>query len=150
MTIKFKPANGFTEEQIIFPKRQTLGSNGYDFYAAKDVTLKREEEGQKTFYMIPTGVTADFPSNVVLLLFNRSSNPGRGLIMPNGVGVVDSDYSQGTKNEIKGLFYNDSFEDIHIKKGDRIFQGVFVHSLLTDDDNPEPTKRESGFGSTNT
>lgn len=149
MTIEFKPANGYSEEEVILPKRQTLGSNGYDFYASKDITIPRYHEGQRTIVYVPTGITACFPKNVVLLLFNRSSNPGRyGLVIPNGVGVVDSDYSEGTHNEIKGMFLNMGYEDVHIKRGDRVFQGVFVPSLLTSNDNPVDANRDSGFGST--
>ena len=59
--------------------------------------------------MIPTGIKAQFPEDEMLLLFNRSSNPKKkGLIILNGVGVVDSDYYNNTDNEgeMAFVFYN--------------------------------------------
>ena len=64
----------------------------------------------------------------VLDLFNRSSNPKKiGLVLANGVGVVDADYYNNTDNdgEIMFAFYNFKPWNVTIKVGDRIGQGVF-------------------------
>ena len=45
-------------------------------------------------------------------------------------------------------FYNIKDEDIEIKKGEAIGQGVFQKYLVVDDDIAEGT-RTGGFGSTN-
>lgn len=94
--------------------------------------------------LVHTGVKVTMPSDVTLLMFNRSSNPiKRSLILSNGTGVVDADYP----GEIVFAFYNLSNQPVTIKKGERIGQGVFTHYLLADDDNAtEP--RTGGFGST--
>lgn len=68
------------------PKRSTSKSAGYDFYVQEDVICKAHE-----ITLVKTGIKAYFPADEVLLLFNRSSNPKKkGLIIPNGVGVIDA------------------------------------------------------------
>ena len=84
------------------------------------------------------------------MLFNRSSNPKKkGLIIPNGVGVVDSDYYNNPDNEgeIAGLFYNMLDEDVILKAGDKMMQGIFVKYGTVENDNATG-ERAGGFGST--
>lgn len=66
----------------------------------------------------------------VLIIANRSSNPlKRGLVIPNGIGVIDSDYYNNSANEgeIFVQILNFGISDIHIKKGERIGQGSLCH-----------------------
>ena len=100
--------------------------------------------------MIPTGIKAKFPEDEVLLIFNRSSNPKKkGLIIPNGVGVIDADYYNNPDNEgeIAFLFYNMLEEDVVIKAGEKLGQGIFVKFAKIDDDRTTGV-RQGGFGST--
>ena len=86
----------------------------------------------------------------VLILANRSSNPGKkGLIMANSIGVIDSDYYGNPDNDghIMFSFYNIKEEDIQIKKGETIGQGIFQKFLISDNDNATE-ERKGGFGST--
>lgn len=144
--IEFKTAKGYREGMINLPKRMTSGSNGYDFYACSTLLVPSHNE-EPVF--VPTGVTASFDPDTVLLLFNRSSNPAkRGLVLANGVGVVDSDYSQAEHNDIQGMFYNLSNKDYVIHSGDRIMQGIFTKTLLASNGDTSTDTREGGFGST--
>lgn len=127
------------------PKRSTAKSAGYDFFAVNDIVCKSHE-----ITFVPTGVKAKMEDDETLLLFNRSSNPKKkGLIILNGVGVIDADYYGNADNdgEIAGLFYNMRDEDVEIKAGDKIMQGIFVKYEKTEDDEAEG-ERTSGFGST--
>ena len=86
----------------------------------------------------------------MLLLYNRSSNPGKkGLVLANGVGVVDKDYYGNPDNDgaIMFAFFNLKDEDIEIKKGDAIGQAIFQKYMVTDDDIASG-ERLGGFGST--
>ena len=86
----------------------------------------------------------------VLILANRSSNPKKkGLILANSIGVIDKDYYENPDNDghIMFAFYNIKEEDIEIKKGECIGQGIFQKYLVTDDDNAQG-ERVGGFGST--
>lgn len=99
--------------------------------------------------LVKTGIKANFPSNEALFLFNRSSNPKRGLYLATGVSIVDSDYYNNKDNEghIFIPFINLSQDDYMIKPGDRVAQGVFMNFNLVDDDIADG-KRNGGFGST--
>lgn len=134
------------EDMIVkLPKRSTAKSAGYDFFVIEDVVCKAHE-----ITLIKTGMKAYMEDDDVLLLFNRSSNPKKkGLIVPNGVGVIDADYVDNPDNEgeIGGLFYNMLDEDVVLKAGDKMMQGVFVKYNITDNDNAEG-ERSGGFGST--
>lgn len=127
------------------PERSTANSAGYDFYVPEDTVCKSHE-----ITMVKAGVKAYFPKDEALFLFNRSSNPKKkGLIILNGVGVVDADYADNPDNEgeIAGLFYNMLDEDVILKAGEKMMQGVFMKYAITDDDNATG-ERSGGFGST--
>lgn len=129
----------------LLPTRSTKNSAGYDFLNPKNIICKSHK-----ITMIPTGIKAQFPEDEMLLLFNRSSNPKKkGLIILNGVGVVDSDYYNNTDNEgeMAFVFYNMLEEDVTLLAGEKLGQGIFVKYAKTDDDMAEG-ERIGGFGST--
>ena len=129
----------------LLPTRSTKNSAGYDFFNPKNIICKSHK-----ITMILTGIKAQFPEDEMLLLFNRSSNPKKkGLIILNGVGVVDSDYYNNTDNEgeMAFVFYNMLEEDVTLLAGEKLGQGIFVKYAKTDDDMAEG-ERIGGFGST--
>lgn len=147
---KFEIAKGFEDKGINLPVRKTKYSAGYDIEAAEDIIVPSFKKGMNPT-LVKTGLKAYMQDDEVLLLYNRSSNPKKkGLILSNSVGVVDKDYYGNPDNDghIMFAFYNIKDEDIEIKKGDCIGQGVFQKYLVTDDDVAEG-ERLGGFGSTN-
>ena len=74
-------------DTIKLPKRATIGSAGYDFYAPFDIQLQPGET-----IKIPTGIRVTMEPNFVLKLYPRS---GLGfkyrLQLNNTVGIIDSD-----------------------------------------------------------
>ncbi len=146
----FEIAKGFEDKNINLPIRKTKYSAGYDIEAAEDVVIPSFKKGINPT-LIKTGLKAYMQEDEMLLLYNRSSNPKKkGLILANSVGVVDKDYYGNTDNDghIMFAFYNIKEEDIEIKKGEVIGQGIFQKYLITDDDNAKG-ERMGGFGSTN-
>lgn len=146
----FKIAKGFEGTKINLPQRSTKNSAGYDIEAAEDCIIPAFKLGQKPT-LVKTGLKAYMKSDEVLILANRSSNPGKkGLILANSIGIVDSDYYENPDNDghIMFAFYNIKEEDAEIKKGERIGQGMFQKYLITDDDEAKG-QRTGGFGSTN-
>ena len=132
--------------RIKMPKRATIGSAGYDFYAPFDIELKPGET-----IKVPTGIRSQIAEGWVLTIYPRS---GLGfkfrLQLNNTVGIIDSDY-YGSSNE--GHIYikitNDSNENkvVTIKEGEGFAQGIFIPFGITEDD--EVTQiRDGGFGST--
>lgn len=104
--------------------------------------------GSGQFATVPTGVRVSIPEGYVGLLAARSSLCVRGLLMANGVGIIDS----GFTGEIKVPFFNAGNLPSIVMAGERIAQLVILPCEL-----PafrlvaklEETERgESGFGST--
>lgn len=145
----FEVCRGFEESDIHLPERKTKFSAGYDIEAAEDVVVPSFKKGDNPT-LIPTGIKAYMQDDEVLYLYNRSSNPKKkGLVLANSVGVIDKDYYGNPDNDghIMFAFYNIKEEDIVIKKGEAIGQGVFSKYLISDDDRAEGD-RTGGFGST--
>lgn len=146
----FEIAKGFEDKQINLPERKTKFSAGYDFEAAEDCVIPAFKPGMNPT-LVKTGIKAYMESDEVLILANRSSNPGKkGLILANSIGVVDSDYYENPDNDghIMYAFFNFKAEDVEIKKGERIGQAIFQKYLVTDNDIAQG-ERTGGFGSTN-
>ena len=146
----FEIAKGYENKDINIPVRKTKYSAGYDIEAAEDIVVPSFKKGENPT-LVKTGLKAYMLDDEVLLLYNRSSNPKKkGLILANSVGVIDKDYYGNVDNDghIMFAFYNIKDEDVTIKKGDAIGQGVFTKYFVTDNDNTEG-ERIGGFGSTN-
>ena len=146
----FEIAKGFENSNINLPVRSTKNSAGYDVEAAEDCIIPAFKPGQKPT-LVKTGIKAYMQNDEVLILANRSSNPGKkGLILANSIGVVDSDYYENPDNDghIMYAFFNFKAEDVEIKKGERIGQAIFQKYLVTDNDIAQG-ERTGGFGSTN-
>lgn len=123
---------------------------GYDFFAIEDVTIPPYKIGDNPI-LIQTGVKARLPKNEFLMIVNRSSNPKKKkLVIPNSIGIIDSDYYNNADNEgeIGFLFYNLSDQPVEIKKGEKLGQGIFQKYYLTNNDKSNKI-RNGGFGSTN-
>lgn len=129
-----------TEDERLLPERATKNSVGYDFKAPEDIKLK-----PRVTVIIDSLVACDFSNDLWLGMYGRSSFASKGLINPLGVGVIDSDYF-ATGNTIKIALLNIGNEEITIKKGEAIAQGIF-HSVNIGDD-IVTTERIGGFGST--
>ena len=68
----------------------------------------------------------EIPTGHFLAIFARSSMPlKRGLMVANGVGVVDPDYS-GPTDEIMIQVINITDQPVTIQRGDRLAQGVVL------------------------
>lgn len=159
-------------EDTKLPLYKTRHSAGADFFCAKEVVIpsiwksllgmvkdgilhvtdreKVRKELEPT--LVHTGVKASMEENECLVLCNRSSNPKKlGLILANGIGLIDKDYYNNVENdgEIMFAFYNFMPFDRVIHVGDTLGQGVFQKFLY-----PEKglriadEERKSGFGST--
>lgn len=171
----FEIVSKYKDAGLHLPQRQTAASAGYDFEAAEDITLPSiwclnfvrifrlirnghelneldREKSERILkpILVPTGIKCYMPEDEVLILANRSSNTyKRNTTLPNGIGVIDSDYYNNENNEGEIFFQliNYGVRPRHIKKGDRIGQGIFVHYLKADNDQPVPRQRTGGFGS---
>src|SRR5207342_808670 len=76
--------------------------------------------------LVGTGLVIAVPEGHFLGIFARSSTPlKRGLLVANGVGVIDPDYS-GPTDEIKIQLLNISENTVPVRRGDRLAQGIVL------------------------
>jgi dUTP pyrophosphatase len=103
------------------PQYQSAGAAAFDLAAAESVTIQPGEVA-----LVPTGLVVEVPSGMFLAIFARSSTPlKRGLMVANGVGVVDPDYS-GPADEVKVAVLNFRSSATTLARGDRIAQGIIL------------------------
>ena len=102
------------------PRYQTTGAAAFDLAAAADLTVA---PGQLA--LIPTGLVFAIPEGHFLAIVARSSLPKRGLIVANGLGVLDSDY-RGPADEARVLVLNYTDAPVTVARGDRIAQAFVL------------------------
>ena len=91
--------------------------------------------------------------NESFIINSRSGHGFKNRIrMTNVQGWIDSYYVDNESNEghIMIALTNDGNKDFLITKGKAIAQGIFTKYLVTDDDEPNISKRLGGIGSTET
>lgn len=145
----FEIAKGWENKEINLPKRATRYSAAYDIEAAEDVEVPVFRPGTLPT-MIPTGLKAYCQPDEFYAVFNRSSGAGKGLVLANGVGVIDADYYNNPDNDghFQIIVFNVGNVPLKIKKGDRIAQVIF-QKFLTVDNDLCGNQRVGGLGSTN-
>jgi dUTP pyrophosphatase len=129
---------------VPLPTYATSGAAAFDLAAAEDAEI-----GPRQIKLIGTGLVIAVPDGYFLGIFARSSTPlKRGLMVANGVGVLDSDYC-GPADELKIQLLNVTDAPITVKAGDRLAQGIVLQSPrveFVEADATAPSR--GGFGST--
>lgn len=152
--VKMLDASLYTDADgtVQLPKYATEASAGIDLVAAHDLLLKPGQRAQiKTGLAIYQGVHED---NMVAFVVPRSGMGKKGLVLQNTIGVIDADY----QGEILCNVFNNNSPDvfggeIHIKRGDRFAQMVFlpiirVHMHVVEEFSSSTVRGAGGFGST--
>ena len=134
-----------SDPSVPLPHYQTSGSAGFDLAASVDITIPAG-----TIALVPTGLVIQVPAGHFLGIFARSSTPlKKGLMVANGVGVIDADYC-GPADEIKIQVFNITDAPVKVARGDRLAQGIVLPCPRVEweevDEMTVPTR--GGFGST--
>ncbi len=127
------------------PAYHTTGAAAFDLAAAADLVV---QPGQLA--LVPTGLVFAVPDGHFMAIVARSSLAKRGLLVANGLGVLDSDY-RGPADEAKILVLNYTQAPVTVTKGDRLAQAFVLHVprvqfVPLDHDGAETSR--GGFGST--
>jgi len=133
------------DPSIELPAYATPGSAAFDLAASETLVIAPGE-----VRLVPTGLVIEVPAGMFLGVFARSSTPlKKGLMVANGVGVVDSDYC-GPTDEIKVPTLNITSSPVEIKRGDRIAQGILLPSpqIQWEEVSALATTSRGGFGGT--
>src|SRR5215210_1661667 len=101
------------DRSLSLPAYETAGAAGFDLAARADVEI-----APGRIALVPTGLVIEVPPGHWLGIFARSSTPlKRGLMVANGVGVVDPDYC-GPADEVKIALVNFRDAPAHVHAGD--------------------------------
>jgi len=94
---------------------------GFDLFCRENTVIKPHELG-----IVGVNNVIQTPLDCFLLLTLRSSTPWKkGLILANGIGIIDPFYS-GDNDELKIQLYNITDRPVEVKKGEALAQGVIV------------------------
>jgi dUTP pyrophosphatase len=109
------------DSTVPLPTYGTDEAAGFDLAASHDITI-----APRQIALVRTGLVIEVPTGHFLGIFARSSTPlKRGLLVANGVGVVDADYS-GPTDEIMVQVLNVTDREVHVARGDRLAQGIVL------------------------
>ena len=127
------------------PTQGTAEAAGWDLRALEKTTVRRGETKR-----IRTGLAIAIPTGWEGQIRSRSSLGAKGMIMPNGVGTIDSDY----RGELMILAtWIGEGESITLAKGERVAQLLIAPVPLTTftevdfEDLTQTDRGEGGFGS---
>ena len=106
------------EPDAITPTQGSAQAAGWDLYALEETIIKKYQSS-----MIRTGIAIAIPDGWEGQIRCRSSLGKKGMIMPNGVGTIDSDY----RGELMVLAtWIGQGEEFLVNKGERIAQLLFA------------------------
>ena len=127
------------------PTQGSAQAAGWDLYALEETVVPKGAS-----VMIPTGLACAIPEGWEGQIRCRSSLGKKGMILPNGVGTIDSDYRGELKVLATWIGEGDTFT---VAKGERVAQMLFAPVPLVrieevDFNDLETTERGvGGFGS---
>lgn len=153
-------------KDVPLPSYAHDGDAGMDICSTEDVTLLPGE-----WRMVGSGISCAIPKGFAGLVLPRSGLGCKGLVIKNGVGLIDAPYRGeigltlfnnnpvGFWKRIKNFVCYRLFEmtdepegTIHVSKGDRVAQLVIIPiaiASMIDVETLDDTERgEDGFGST--
>lgn len=146
MTATFKRWDG--NHDLPLPAYATAGAAGFDFRAAvpegKTVTIEPNARA-----LIPTGFAVALPIGYEMQIRPRSGLAAKnGVSIVNAPGTVDCDY----RGEILVCLINLGAEAFHVRRGDRIAQGIIAAApqwtLVEADELDDTVRGAGGHGST--
>lgn len=133
------------DEEASQPTQGTKSAAGWDLRALNDTEVMK---GSST--KIRTGLAVAIPEGWEGQIRSRSSLGAKGMIMPNGVGTIDSDY----RGELMVLAtWIGEGDSIKLSKGERIAQMLIAPVPITTykevsfDELSTTDRGEGGFGS---
>lgn len=126
------------DKNAVIPCYAKQGDAGMDLTAT---SMEFDEYGNVVY---GTGIAVEIPEGYVGLVFPRSSNAKKDLLLSNSVGVIDSGY----RGEIMAKFkIVDIAEDIY-EIGERICQLIIIpYPTIEFEESDNLSKTERGVGS---
>jgi len=139
MKIKIKRV----DKTLPLPEYHTSGAVAFDLYSRLDMTIS-----PKSLERLPTNIIIETPKGYMLEIKDRSSTlKKKGLLV--STGFIDNDYC-GDSDEILLQVYNLTDKEVHVERGERLGQGVFVKTEIGEWEETDMMNNDNrgGFGST--
>lgn len=140
MEVKIKKLH----KDAVIPKYAKPGDAGMDLTA---VSMNIDEYGNICY---GTGLAFEIPEGYVGLVFPRSSNCKKGVILTNCVGVIDSGYRGEVSFKFKEIALG-NFSKVAYNVGDRIGQIIIMPypqiEFVEVDELSETERGTGGYGS---
>jgi dUTP pyrophosphatase len=132
------------DKSLPLPEYKTPGAAAFDLASRISVEIP-----PRTVGYVPLNVACETPDGYFLLLAARSSTHKKGLMLANGIGIGDPDFS-GDADEYTAALYNFTEKPVRIEAGERIVQGIFVKLEKAEWEEVESLENPTrgGFGST--
>ncbi len=140
MHIKFKRF----DKELPVPSYKTIGATCIDLYSRIEVTIQPHSIGY-----IPQNIAIEIPKGYWGMMAGRSSAHKRGILIPNGIAIGDSDFV-GNEDEYILIAYNFTEKPVIIEKGARIAQMAIIPHEKADLEEVDhlETPSRGGIGST--
>ncbi|MEO8581803.1 MAG: dUTP diphosphatase [Patescibacteria group bacterium] len=134
------------DTSLPLPEYKTAGAAAFDLYARISVVIQPRSVGY-----VPLNIAIQLPPDHFAQMSARSSLHKKGVMMANGIGIGDADFS-GDGDEYQAALFNFSDKTVTIDKGERIVQMIILKrdSITFKELMHFDTKNRGGFGSTGT
>ena len=106
------------DKDLPLPEYKTGGAVAFDLVSRVPMTIL-----PKGTAYVPLNVAIEIPKGYMVMLAARSSLHKKGLILADGVGIIDEDFC-GNDDEYHAALYNFTDEPVSIERGTRLVQGV--------------------------
>ena len=117
LTVKIKRF----DTSLPLPEYKTEKAAALDLCARETIKIP-----PKTVGYAHLNIALKLPSNCFALLAARSSLHKKGLMMANGIGIGDEDFS-GDGDEYRAVLFNFSDEEATVERGERIVQLLILN-----------------------
>ncbi len=108
------------DKKLPLPEKEK-GAAAYDLHCREDCVVE-----PNSITLVPVNVAIKVPEGYFLLLAARSSTPlKKGLLLANGIGIVDPFYC-GDKDEIKVQLLNHTDKPVKIATGEQLTQAILI------------------------
>lgn len=132
------------DTELPMPEYKTSGAAAMDLYARETTTIEPHK-----VKLVPLNVAIEIPEDHWVWVSARSSLHKKGVLVANGVGVGDFDYS-GDEDEYKAALLNFTDEPVTIDRGERIVQMMVLKRERAEIEEVKTlgNNNRGGFGST--
>lgn len=104
------------DQNLPLPEYKTAGAAAMDCYVREGAVIPPHGIGY-----VALNFSLKPPRGHFMLMAARSSMHKQGLMLANGIGIFDEDFS-GDNDEYKVILHNFSDVPVEVKRGDRIVQ----------------------------